>query len=270
MTYINTKPLTQPLDYIDPFAGMAVQSLYKAPAPDTSLADAFTPKRAGKAKSSHVIFLLDGSYSMQSCKQATISGFNEFLASQVADVETSKIETFASCYVFTGSGVDSLFTHTPVDKVKKLTELSYDPRGYSTNLYDGFGAALMQINKELSEKKKKHRESVILVVLTDGQENSSKVFNAETIKAMVKKAEAKNWGFMFLGANIDAFAVGSTLGLGHHNTMTYSTNKMDETMIVSSRMVNSLKSAVADGVSTTAAYSSVGFTDDERSSVKGD
>lgn len=230
-----------------------------------SLAEAFKPKRAGK-NTSHVIFVLDDSGSMQSCRAATISGYNEYLQAQKKDAKDTGIPTFVSLYKFDGSSVKTVFSRVSVEEVKDLDEKSYNPQGM-TNLYDAIGGVMMQINSQLSANKKADRDSVIITILTDGQENSSRTFSNSTIKQMVEKAEGKNWGFMFLGANIDAFAAGSSLGFGVNNTIQYDTKSMENTMRSASAMTSRMKSAYASGMDTSLAYATTAFTDAERTSA---
>lgn len=235
--------------------------------PKANYGEAFKPKRAGK-NTSHVIFLLDDSGSMQSCRDTTISGYNEYLENQKADAEKTGIKTFVSLYKFDGYNVNCVFDRKPVDEVNHLSRDDYNPQGM-TNLYDGMGGVMMAVNKKLEADKKENRDSIIVTVLTDGGENSSKTFTNIDIKQMVEKCEGKNWGFMFLGANIDAFAVGSRLGFNVNNTIQYDTQNMGSTIRAASAMTTRMKSAYADGAETSAMYASVAFTDAERTSAIG-
>lgn len=260
MTYINfPHVIQQPNFNILPNATTLIQPGVQKP----SLADSFKPKRAG-TKTSHVIFVLDDSGSMQSCKDATISGYNEYLQGQKADAKETGIPTFVSLYKFDGSSVKSVFNRVSVEEVKDLDEDSYNPQG-TTNLYDAIGGVMMQINTQLAANKKVDRDSIVITVLTDGHENASRTFHNTAIKQMVEKAEGKNWGFMFLGANIDAFAAGSSLGFGVNNTMQYDTASMGATMSAASAMTSRMRSAYAKGMDTDMIYASASFTDQERS-----
>ena len=227
-----------------------------------SLGAAFKPKKAGK-NTSHIVFLLDDSGSMQSCRDQTIAGFNEFLEGQKHDAKETGIKTFVSLYKFDGSNVKSEFDHVDVNEVANLTRYNYNPSG-GTNLLDAMGGVMMNINLLLSKTKKDMRESIIIVALTDGEENSSRTFRNNDIKQMVEKAEAKNWGFMFLGANVDAFAVGAQFGFNQHNTMQYDTSNMQATMRSASAMSSRMKTSYSEGMDTTLAYASSAFTDAER------
>jgi hypothetical protein len=248
-------------------------TLVTLPSPITApvnLAEAFKPKRAGKnPKLSHIVFVLDESSSMSSCWDQTISGYNEYLVAQKEDAKQTGIQTLVSLYKFNGSNVTCVFDRQDVNEVEPLNKTNYRPNG-GTNLNDAIGGAMMKINALLAEKKKADRESVIIAILTDGEENSSRTFSSATIKAMVEKAEGKSWGFMFLGANIDAFHAGSNLGFNYNNTMQFTGANATETMRSASAMTARMKSAYASGLDTSSTYAATTFYDSERAAAVGD
>lgn len=218
----------------------------------------FKPKKAG-TKTAHVIFVLDDSASMRSVRDETITGFNEFLKEQ----QESEVETYASLYKFNGYDVKCVFDHVNVKSIEPLNHDTYNPNGM-TNLHDAIGHVMNKVNNRLSETKKKHRDQVQIVILTDGQENASKYYNANMIKPMVEQAESKDWTFMFLGANIDAFAVGSAYGLRSEATLQYNVNNMTSTMKAASRMTRDMSVMKSAGLSLNDAYASAAFTNEER------
>lgn len=248
MTYIkvNTGPWQKPW-------GNKTQ-IIDTPAPVQSR-ETFAPKKAGTEKA-HVVFVLDDSYSMQSCRLQTIEGFNEFLAGQ----KDTGVPTYISLYKFDGSRVNRLYNHVDVDKVPELNMDNYDPKG-STNLLDAIGAVMYEVNMRLVRGS---HESVNIVILTDGQENSSREFDNSAIKSMVEKAEGAEWTFQFLGANIDAFSVGGALGFRQDSILQYSTDRMDTTFAAASRMSRDMTSMKAAGISANMAYMSAAYTDEER------
>lgn len=237
------------------------------PSPTKSLGEIFKPKKAGK-DTSHVVFVLDGSGSMQSSRQATIEAFNGFLKGQQDDEKESGIKTYASLYVFDGYSLKAPFLREPVSDVKPLDRHSYNPLG-ATNLLDAIGGVMLEINEDFQSKSKKERDSLIICILTDGHENSSWIFDNADIKQMIEKAEGKNWGFTFMGANIDAFAVGSAMGFRHENTIQFDIGNIDKVAASTSRMASSMKSAYATGVSSDIAYASSGYTEKERDDSNG-
>ena len=66
-------------------------------------------------------------------------------------------------------------------------------------------------------------DKVIVVVLTDGNDNSSKEYDQTSIKALVESYSTRGWEFIFLGANIDAYSQGSALGITKN--IQYAANK---------------------------------------------
>ena len=55
-------------------------------------------------------------------------------------------------------------------------------------------------------------EKVIVLIMTDGQENASE-FTLSDVKTRIEKYKKEGWEFVFLGADIDAFAGGTRLGV---------------------------------------------------------
>ena len=234
-----------------------------------NLSRAFKPKSAGKNPNlSHIVFVLDESSSMSSCWAQTISGYNEYLKAQKEDAEKTGIKTLVSLFKFNGYNVDCIFDRQDVQEVVELTKNNYRPSG-GTNLLDAMGGVMMKINTLLAGKKKADRESVIITILTDGEENQSRTFKNSDIKAMVEKAEGKNWGFMFLGANIDAFHAGAAMGFNYNNTMQFNTVNAAETMRGASAMTSRMKSAYSTGMDTASTYASTAFYDQERAAAVG-
>jgi hypothetical protein len=259
---VYVKPIHTPT--VNPF------TIQTAQAQPVDLGAAFKPKRAGKnPELSHIVFVLDESSSMSSCWDQTISGYNEYLKAQKEDAEKTGIKTLVSLFKFNGHNVDCVFDRQDVAEVTPLTKSNYRPSG-GTNLLDAMGGVMMKINALLAEKKKADRESVIITILTDGEENQSRTFKNTDIKVMVEKAEGKNWGFMFLGANIDAFHAGATMGFGYENTMQFNTVNAAETMRGASAMTSRMKGAYSKGMDTSSTYAATAFYDQERSAAVGD
>ena len=77
-----------------------------------------------------------------------------------------------------------------------------------TALLDAVGQAINQTSERLANLDEKDRPGlVIIVVMTDGLENSSREFSKSQVKEMIEhKRNEYQWHFIFLGANQDAFA----------------------------------------------------------------
>lgn len=71
----------------------------------------------------------------------------------------------------------------------------------------------------------------LCVVLTDGEENSSRTQTKETIRRLIEAKEATGrWTFTYLGANQDAWAEASKMGMAVGNVAGYAVADMAGTM----------------------------------------
>lgn len=219
-------------------------------------------KRAGN-NGNLISVVLDESGSMMSCWDSTITGFNEYVNGQ-------KVADAGACWLtlnkFEGGHIRTVFENRDIREVPALDNKNYIPAG-GTNLYDAIGHTIEQVNSILSAKKKKDRPGVIIVIMTDGEENQSRNYNSEMIKSMVGAAEKADWSFVFLGANIDSFAVGSTFGMNAHNSVNYATVNMVDTMATLSATTTRMRSAKMAGMDTQTVYASTMFTDQEKSTM---
>ena len=87
--------------------------------------------------------------------------------------------------------------------------------------------------------------------MTDGLENASREYKLNDIKKLIKKCEDDDWNFIYLAANQDAFAVGSSFGVSAGNTFIYTatgvgTAMMFNTVNASATSYRSMSSSDAD------------------------
>lgn len=177
-----------------------------------------------------IAFILDRSGSMQSIRDDAIGGFNAFLAAQ----KEQPGEAAFSLILF-DDHYDVVHDRVPLQDVPNLTNKTFVPRGY-TALYDAIGKTVAAISARTAEVDK-----VILVILTDGHENASREFSGPTIKGIIGRQQEKGWTILYLGANQDAFAVGSGLGIMRDATIQYDCNPASVTKAYAS--VSSMVSA---------------------------
>jgi hypothetical protein len=170
-----------------------------------------------KAGYTHISVVLDRSGSMSSIASDTIGGFNTFLKSQQ---EAPGEATFSLTQFDTQHELN--YSFVPVKDVPALNGKTFVPRG-GTALYDAIGLTIVGCGEKLAAMDEANRpEKVILVILTDGEENSSREYSYQMIQEMIKKQQdVFSWEFVFLGANIDAKRIGTNLGIKGGNSMTF-------------------------------------------------
>lgn len=172
-------------------------------------------KTSQSGKTTVVHLLLDTSGSMNTVRDATISGYNEYIKSLKEDGGKFKISLTLFDSDYEGKlRLEKRYELLNVDDVPELTYDTYQPAG-GTPLQDAFCTTLNGIKDRPDEK-------YLFVVLTDGAENTSKEHTAEDMKKLKKKFEEKeNWTFVYLGANQDAFATGQTYDFATANTSNF-------------------------------------------------
>lgn len=162
-------------------------------------------------------FILDRSGSMSSIAEDVIGGFNSF----IKDQKELPIESVVSLIQFDNQ-YEVVYSQLPI---KNVPPLKLVPRGM-TALLDAVGKTINSTGERLAAMPEAERPSkVVMIILTDGLENSSFQFNSEKIKSLVKEQTDKyNWQFVFLGSNQDAWATGGNMGFSSATTMTYANN----------------------------------------------
>jgi hypothetical protein len=221
-------------------------------------------KKAG-TNGNIIAVVLDESGSMNVCRDTTIAGFNEFVQAQSAADNAGA--AYLTLNKFEGGNIRTVFADRNLTEVPKLDHSSYTPAG-GTNLLDAIGHTIEQVNDSLDLLKKNDRPGVIILIMTDGEENCSQRYNNDMVKAMVVAAEKSDWSFVFLGANIDAFSVGSTFGMSALNSVNYSTANMAGTMAATSTMTTNMRSAKMAGLDTRAVYASTTMSAEDRERIK--
>lgn len=166
-----------------------------------------------------IAFVLDKSSSMNSVTDDTIGGFNKFLKEQ----REAPGEADLSLYQF-GHLYEVSYETVPVKDVKELSYASYNPNGYSTALLDAIGRTIVGLGQRLSSLPESERpDKVVVVIQTDGHENSSREFTADRIKEMITHQEKEySWEFIYLGATLDAVSIATTMGFKGGSAAAYS------------------------------------------------
>ena len=155
----------------------------------------------------HICFVLDESGSMYNSIDDVIGGFQKLIDEQKGEKNG---ECIISLYRFSDT-VKKDYIGKPVDEVSKLI---YSPGG-CTAMNDGVGTAIDEIGKWLSDMDESERPSKnMIVIMTDGQENASKEYNFDTVKAKIKHQEEKySWTFVYMGTNLQDLKDANRLGI---------------------------------------------------------
>ena len=164
-----------------------------------------------------IVCIIDRSGSMGVVRSDAIHGFNTFLAEQ----QKLPGEANLSLVLFNHAH-ETVHENVPLGDVSPLDETTYVPAG-TTALLDAVGATIDSIGKRLANTAEEQRPAKIIVaILTDGEENASHNYTRAEIAERIKhQQEQYGWQFVFLAANMDAFAEAATLNIPAANTQNY-------------------------------------------------
>lgn len=169
------------------------------------------PAKAAITKT-EVAVIIDKSGSMVTKAADVIGGFNQYLQ----DLKKGdQAESMTMSVTLFDTTVKKLYRSTSLKDIQKLSNNTYKPGG-NTSLLDAIGQTLSDLGTAAEDSR------VLVVIMTDGQENSSREYQRDTVKQMIKEREAKgNWTFVFMGADIDAFGEAAGIGIAAANTLSH-------------------------------------------------
>lgn len=167
-----------------------------------------------------ISIILDRSGSMVAVEEDTIGGFNRFIAGQRELPGACNV----SLYQFDNE-YEAVYVARPVADVPTLTKQTYEPRG-ATALLDAMGRTIYDTGTRLAAMLEETRPAkVLIVILTDGEENASREFSRERVFDLIRtQTDIYKWHFVYLGARQDAIQVGRRLGFDRYQTMTTAAN----------------------------------------------
>ncbi len=159
-------------------------------------------------QTTEIAILMDASGSMQSIRDDAVGGLNAFVAGQKKEPGRANLTvTF-----FDSERFDRWVDGIDIRKCPLLGD-EYQP-GACTPLLDATGRTIEELGARLSAMPEARRPGkVLVIVITDGYENASRVYTKQKIKEMIRhQEEVYKWEFVYLGANVDAFDEGLEMG----------------------------------------------------------
>lgn len=168
-----------------------------------------------------LVFILDKSGSMGGLEADTIGGYNSMLEKQKAVDGECCITT-----VMFDNTYELLHDRIDIKAVSPITDKEYAVGG-STALLDAIGKTIHKIGTAQRNTAEDYRaEKVMFVIITDGEENSSREYTDVKVKAQIERQKKEfGWEFIFLGANIDAIKTAGRYGISADRAARYLADK---------------------------------------------
>ena len=198
-----------------------------------------------------LLLVIDRSGSMETIREDMVGGLTALLRDQAAEPGRMTVSVVLFDDVVTTA-------HRMADPA--TVDIWLKPRGM-TALNDALGAAVTEFGADLAALPETKRPgTVIVVVATDGMENSSKVWSGDDVKHLVQRQQSVyDWDFVFLGANHDAVLAGSRLGFRADSTLEFA---------ATSEGTTNVNLVAGDYISTRKLGKVAAFTDEDRRRAK--
>jgi uncharacterized protein YegL len=173
--------------------------------------------------------ILDKSGSMANKLSDVVEGFNAYVDGLKKEHQVD--------YLFSLTLFDTMVAYRdvalPLAKIPKLDDKTYVPGG-NTALNDAIGITVRKVESDRPQVDK-----VVTVIMTDGEENSSREWTLDAVKALIEQKEKEGtWTFVFLGASPDAWAQGRGYGIPLANVAQYDTLQYRDAFVATAAATN--------------------------------
>lgn len=162
-----------------------------------------------------ITIILDKSGSMALTKNDVIGGFNGFLDKQQALPGEATIG-----FVEFNEKVTTKYSGLRLSEAPRMTAENYQTCG-STALYDAVGRTLDAVGARLAALPESDRPNkVVVVILTDGEENSSKEYSLSQMNERINvQKDQYNWQILFIGSTPQAVSASRLMSIPQTSKM---------------------------------------------------
>lgn len=147
-----------------------------------------------------IVMIIDESGSMEAIKDKIIKSINDLITEQKQVKERPSTFTLVKF----NNTVNRIVKNKNLNDVVTLKSSDYIPSG-TTALYDAIGDTIEWFKNE---------KDVLMVIVTDGQNNSSKNYTKNQVSLMIEqKKRDNNWSYVYLSCDLSTETQGNSMGL---------------------------------------------------------
>ncbi|MEY4275152.1 MAG: hypothetical protein RL638_2100 [Bacteroidota bacterium] len=170
----------------------------------------------------HII--ADESGSMNDCISQTVNGLFEQRNKIIELQEKFPEQEIRVGLTFFNSQVRNIFENLTVNQMAAQVIHNYRPNG-NTALLDAIGTTIQSVEQQMTSP----QDSAVIIILTDGYENASRIFTLQQIRALITQKEASGrWTFSYLGATLDAVDMAEQMHIKRQNAMAFDKANMQK------------------------------------------
>ena len=158
------------------------------------------------------LLVVDESGSMSIIERQALVGINETLTTiQKMQKTHNDMEQRVTLITFDSTHKKLFYDNVSARHANPLKSRDYNPCG-GTPLYDAIGMGIAKINAQTTED-----DSVLVTIITDGEENCSEEYDLKMIKNLIEKLKKQNWTFTFIGTDdLDVENIAQNMGIDNH------------------------------------------------------
>nr|WP_294783115.1 vWA domain-containing protein [Prevotella sp.] len=158
------------------------------------------------------LLVVDESGSMSIIRRQALLGINETLVTiQKMQKAHADLEQRVTLITFDSTHTNVFYDNVRASNANPLKAKDYNPCG-ATPLYDAIGMGIAKINALTTED-----DSVLVTIITDGEENCSEEYSLKMIKNLIEKLKKQNWTFTFIGTDdLDVENIALDMGIDNH------------------------------------------------------
>ena len=184
-----------------------------------------------------IVMILDESGSMDCIRNDMIKAINNLITEQ----KQIKDRPCRFTLVKFNDQINRKIQNIDLNEVSTLNLIDYVPQK-TTALYDAIGSTIDWFRYE---------KNVLMVIVTDGQENASQKYTKQQITNMLdEKQKNRGWSYVYLSNDLNTAAQGDSIGLKQSN---WSSNQCVQQSAFGDYCSNTLNSAISnfrkDGIS---------------------
>lgn len=174
-----------------------------------------------------ITIILDRSGSMESIQESVVTGLNNFIQDQkkVPGDGCWSLVQFDTPNYNGEEFPQTVFMQKNQDEVPLFEKKDFKPRG-GTALVEAMCITIDNIGRRLDALPESQKPNkVLVVVMTDGLQNSWGKFKQSDLKERIQRQEFQyQWRFLYLGANQDAIAEATSYGFSPGSSSNYTAN----------------------------------------------
>jgi Mg-chelatase subunit ChlD len=167
--------------------------------------------------------ILDASGSMSNVRIETLNAVNRQIEAIRELSEKNRDQEIRVSLMTFNTDTKTVFKHLDPRQVSLIAMRQYKTDG-GTALLDALGMAIAETERIISEN-----DDVVIVVLTDGEENASQYFSFKQIASRIRSLKkTERWTFSFLGADIDGWQIAKNLQIEKDEVRSFSKENLSD------------------------------------------